>query len=285
MYHHAPIDPVSAVEQTRVVLSESALWRFDDSGIPPAPGWSTLDFDDSLWKSGEGLFGFNALSLPAPLKRTLTGGRSTYYFRGRFNISDVSTNLSLALRKVVDDGAVFYLNGREIHRQNMPAGVIQHSTPATSEVAEIEFAGPIRFSEQYLLPGTNLLAVEVHQAAVSATGSSGIVLSGGGLALVEEGRVNAAVPNNLSRESGSAPFVIDSLAGYAIHNFTGLTDGGYGNAFTETQIAGSEILAIRVTPECVSPAFRRSAASLLDATIPERMATGRWGYTLFNTRA
>ena len=35
---------------------------------------------------------------------------------------------------------------------------------------------------------------------------------------------------NLARQPGATPFVIDSLAGYPIHDFLHLTDGVYGNS-------------------------------------------------------
>src|SRR4030095_4212108 len=62
-----------------------------------------------------------------------------------------------------------------------------------------------------------------------ATTSSGIVLTGGGLTLVEEGPFDGPPPRNLARQRGAAPFVIDSLAGYPIHDYLHLNDGVYGN--------------------------------------------------------
>jgi hypothetical protein len=76
--------------------------------------------------------------------------------------------------------------------------------------------------------GVNVLAVEVHQVT-PATTSSGIVLTGGGLTLVEEGPMGGTVPTNLARQPGVVPFVIDSLAGYPIHDYLHLNDGVYGN--------------------------------------------------------
>jgi hypothetical protein len=70
--------------------------------------------------------------------------------------------------------------------------------------------------------------VEVHQAGAAAL-SSGIVLSGGGLALVEEGPFGGVPPMNLARQPGASAFAIDSLSGYPIHDVVGLTDGIYGN--------------------------------------------------------
>ena len=136
--------------------------------------------------------------------------------------------MTLDVLPVVDDGAVFYLNGVEIHRQNMPPGPVAYATSALSPVGDAGYAKPILVPASSLVQGVNVLAVEVHQVTSAAT-SSGIVLSGGGLTLVEEGPFGGTPPMNLARQPGAAPFVIDSLAGYPIHNYTGLTDGVYGN--------------------------------------------------------
>jgi hypothetical protein len=83
----------------------------------------------------------------------------TDYFRTRFRVPFHAS--SFILRHVVDDGAVFYLNGAEVARFNMTNGVINHQTYAI--MAPLE--GVIRtntFSQS--LCADNLLAVEVHQS-------------------------------------------------------------------------------------------------------------------------
>jgi hypothetical protein len=69
-----------------------------------------------------------------------------------------------------DDGAVVYLNGTEIVRSNMPTGTIGYLDYAASTVdggeESIFFESAI--SPSLLVPGTNVLAVEIHQR----TGSS-----------------------------------------------------------------------------------------------------------------
>ena len=228
MYHAAPLDPVAAVTTNLIVSPLAANWRFDDSGVAPGADWRLPGYNDSAWATGAGLLTFNTGVLPAPTGTMLAGGRTTYYFRTTFNFSGATSNVTLDVRAIVDDGAVFYLNGTEILRHNLPAGPISHSTSAVGPVGDAGFLNPIVIPAASLVSGANVLAVEVHQITSDAI-SSGIVLTGGGLTLVEEGPPNGTVPMNLARQAGSAPFVIDSLSGFPIHNFTGLTDGVYGN--------------------------------------------------------
>jgi hypothetical protein len=67
-----------------------------------------------------------------------------------------------------DDGAVVYLNGREVARSNMPAGSIDYNTAASSDVEGVNedtlYVFDIDGSDLDLLQtGTNVIAVEVHQ--------------------------------------------------------------------------------------------------------------------------
>lgn len=229
MYHAPPFDPVPAVTSNFTLVPITGAWRYEDTGTDLGTGWREPGYIDSTWSSGAGLLIFNTGALPAPPGTTLAANRTTYYFRTGFNFSGATSNVTLDVRAVVDDGAVFYLNGTEIFRQNMPAGAMTYATSASSPVGDASYANPIVVPASSLVQGANVLAVEVHQVT-SATTSSGIVLTGGGLTLVEEGPVSGSVPMNLARQPGVVPFVIDSLAGFPIHDYLHLNDGVYGNA-------------------------------------------------------
>ena len=64
----------------------------------------------------------------------LPSGPITYYLRAEFQYDDLPSQTELALDTIIDDGAVFYLNGFEVYRENMPAGSVSYATPASSEV-------------------------------------------------------------------------------------------------------------------------------------------------------
>ncbi|RIK81830.1 MAG: hypothetical protein DCC68_07805 [Planctomycetota bacterium] len=94
---------------------------------------------------------------------TLDLGPTTYYFRKEFNFAGNPAATELSLRTYIDDGAVIYLNGQEIHRQNMPAGAIGHETFAVTAVSSPSLGTTIAVPAGILQSGTNVLAVEVHQ--------------------------------------------------------------------------------------------------------------------------
>ena len=231
MFHAPPLDPVPAVTSNLLVVPITGTWRYNDTGTDLGTAWRATAYDDSAWPTGAGLLAFNAGPLPAATNTALAAGRAAYYFRRSFSFSGAASNVTLDVRAIVDDGAVFHLNGVEIFRQNMPVGPLGYATSALGPLGDAGYANPIVVTASNLIQGMNVLAVEVHQVT-SAASSTGILLSGGGLTLVEEGPLGGSVPMNLARQAGSVPFVIDSLAGYPIHDYLHLDDGQYGNSFS-----------------------------------------------------
>lgn len=94
---------------------------------------------------------------------------STYYFRRTFDYDGALDRTSLSLQLQVDDGAVVYLNGEEVYRENMPTGVVGHSTFATNEVETQVLSSEILIPVSALVTGSNTLAVSVHQSAQNST--------------------------------------------------------------------------------------------------------------------
>lgn len=77
----------------------------------------------------------------------------------------------LFLRLLWDDGAVVHLNGIEVFRSNMPTGTISATTFALTPLAAPEESDFVSTSIERanLLSGTNVLAVEVHQANLTSS--------------------------------------------------------------------------------------------------------------------
>lgn len=228
MYHAPPIDPVPGVYSNATLVSMEGNWRYHDQGVDLGAGWRAFDYDASAWPEGKGLLYFNVGSLPAKTNTLLTPGRQTYYFRTRFTFNGPTAGAQLVLSAVVDDGAVFYLNGVEVNRYNLPAGDINYSTLALGPVSDATLQSQIIVPSELLRQGENVLAVEVHQSK-GATQVDGLIMTGGGLVLQESRVTGNPVPPNLARQAGVVPFVIDSLSGFPIHDYLHLNDGVYGN--------------------------------------------------------
>ena len=155
--------PPPSLRQTPIADIQ-ARWKFNDSGADLGAAWRGSGYDDSAWPSGQALFYRGAASLPAATNTLLASGRITCYFRKTFAVAGDISPVQLQLRPLIDDGAVFYLNGAEVARVNMPAGAVNRSTLAAVPVATASYGDTITLAAGSLIPGTNLLAVEVHQA-------------------------------------------------------------------------------------------------------------------------
>lgn len=93
----------------------------------------------------------------------LETGIITTTFRARFELDADPAATELFASCKLDDGAVFYLNGVEVLRENMPSGAVNADTLASDAVDEVE-ALSLSIPTGSLVRGENVLAVEVHQA-------------------------------------------------------------------------------------------------------------------------
>jgi hypothetical protein len=156
-----------------VLIAKGASWSFLDDGADPGTAWRAPGFDDASWASGPAELGYGDGK-----ESTLVGfggnpsaKHVTTYFRHAFSVADPSTIGGLHLSIKRDDGAIVYLNGAEVHRSNLPPGPVSARTLAAGTVAgdaELAFVvAPIDAS--LLVPGRNLIAVEIHQRSVASS--------------------------------------------------------------------------------------------------------------------
>lgn len=146
-----------------------AVWRYLDDSTDPGSGWKDLLFDDSHWAEGHAEFGFGDGDEVTMVSRgpVEPGTSVAYYFRKTFDLDEPENLVELTLRLRVDDGAVAHLNGVEIARLNLPAGI--DILPSTLAIVEVSGAGE-RDSVVRDVPlgtlqrGANVLAVQVHKA-------------------------------------------------------------------------------------------------------------------------
>jgi hypothetical protein len=164
MYHAPPTLEVPATIGSNAFVSLTNLWRYDQSGTDLGTAWRDNNYNDSAWAVGSGAFYFTTANIGAPRNTELMLGPTTYYFRASFVYGGAQAALALNLRYLVDDGTVVYLNGREISRFNLPNGLISYTNNAMVSILNAGLRAPVPVALTNLLIGTNVLAVEVHQA-------------------------------------------------------------------------------------------------------------------------
>lgn len=160
--------PAPPVEGTRLVRSGST-WRYYYGQPAPPSEWLTPGFDDAGWRSGPAQLGYGDGDEATVITDAAGTKPITAYFRFAFDVADSLEVDRLLVSLVRDDGAVVYLNGQELLRDNMPDGVIGPETPAASTTPEENKARTFQATAAALVKGRNLLAVEVHQANAASS--------------------------------------------------------------------------------------------------------------------
>lgn len=156
----------------QVLVSWSSVWRYNQTANLDGVNWFSPGYDDSAWPTGQGVLADEECGcLPQPIRTPLAdnSGRMTFYFRTSFDYSGSLQGLQLRLTTLLDDGAVVYLNGQEIFRIGMPDGTPTYSTAAARTVSDANYEGPFTLPANALVPGNNVLAVEVHQVNSSSS--------------------------------------------------------------------------------------------------------------------
>ncbi len=160
------------LEQMTLVPA-GAVWWYSDQGFDLGTGWRAAGFDHTAWKKGAAQLGYGDDDVVTVIDfgPDAANKHITIYFRGEFQVDDPQRILSATLGLMRDDGAVVYLNGKEVFRSNMPSGTVTYKTLASAAVSgsdestyyETELAG------SQFLTGRNLLAIELHQSSASSS--------------------------------------------------------------------------------------------------------------------
>ena len=219
--------------QTLDLIGFTDTWRYHQTA-DLGTAWYGTNYNDAGggWNSGPGLLYVENSALPAPKSTPLTLGRRTYYFRIHFNLDVEPSQLSaLKLRTIVDDGAVFYLNGNAtpFFTVGMTDGQSGYAAFANRTVGEATI-------EEFTLPttglvrGDNVLAVEVHQVN---DGSSDIVFGAelkGERSVVQPGIVADIVDVSPDPTSGPVNSITitfpEPVTGFGLSDLSLSRDGG-----------------------------------------------------------
>ena len=159
------------------LIPPGAIWKYLDTGVAPAANWASPAFNDGGhggWKSAKAQFGYGDgdETTVVNLGSHQLFHPITTWLRHHFSAATGTSNLVLRLLR--DDGAVVYLNGTEIYRNNMSAGAVTDATLATNNVsgaaenAWLEIPLSNALVPPLFTAGDNVLAVEVHQYSVNS---------------------------------------------------------------------------------------------------------------------
>ncbi|RQW04791.1 hypothetical protein EH222_10660, partial [candidate division KSB1 bacterium] len=158
-------------QSRRTLLARGSRWKYFDKGVFPGAGWNRIGFNDATWASGLAELGYGDgdENTAVDFGPDEDDKYVTSYFRTSFQVTNAAAIQSLIFKILRDDGAVVYLNGREVVRTNMPDGTIQYNTWASSSVEDENTFFEFSLAADALVDGENIVAVEVHQHSATSS--------------------------------------------------------------------------------------------------------------------
>ncbi|MDP1747022.1 MAG: glycosyl hydrolase [Bacteroidota bacterium] len=160
---------VDIAKPSKELISAGSSWKYLDNGTNQGTEWRAPSFNDATWKIGnaEFCYGDGGEATVVSYGPSSTNKYITTYFRKAFTVTDISTISGLELGLIRDDGAVVYINGVEVYRNNLPSGTIFYNTlaPTIIDATKESIYIIVNISSSSLVNGTNHIAVEIHQNA------------------------------------------------------------------------------------------------------------------------
>jgi len=165
------------IAEARTLIEEGDLWYYYVATEPPPSLWNQPDFDpeEAGWLQGPTGIGYGDNDDATMVDYMMNQAVTLYAYLAWDFPGDPSSLLYLRARIRYDDGYVLYLNGVEVARANVAGSppAYDEVTPTTHEIT----GGTGQFDEEIdLLPqrsllkaGTNVLACEVHNAALDSS--------------------------------------------------------------------------------------------------------------------
>ncbi len=171
----------STVTPTRdtALLPAGAVIRYLKGTEEPPADWRTTGFNAAAWAVGVTGIGYgdgDDATVLVDMEQNLPSdpgpdypGYMSVYLRTSFNVPDASAPGTLNLVVDYDDGFVAYLNGTEVARRGLTGAAI----PAFNAAGASHEAGTpetidISSKKNLLVNGTNVLAVQIHNSAITS---------------------------------------------------------------------------------------------------------------------
>lgn len=167
------------VHHWETVVYAADTWTYFIGKSEPPADWHTLGFVDTSWAEGPGGIGYGDSDDATEIESTLS-----LYMRIKFSISDTAVISKSVFNMDYDDAFVAYLNGVEIARSNIGAPgdhpVYDQTSTGFHEAAMYQGGSPEYYylttqqTSDLLIPGDNVLTVQVHNESITSSDLSSI---------------------------------------------------------------------------------------------------------------
>jgi hypothetical protein len=151
-------------------------WRPGDSeASSPVGDWRKSDFvEDASWNTATLPIGFGGVG-DMIFKTPISGMRGSYsslFLRNEFSIAPGEIPPALQLRFMLDDGLLMWINGVEVHRENMPGQAgeeLNFSEVASGNYSESASVVKTFEASGFLVEGTNTVSVQLFNANIGSS--------------------------------------------------------------------------------------------------------------------
>jgi Calcineurin-like phosphoesterase/PKD domain/Purple acid Phosphatase, N-terminal domain/Secretion system C-terminal sorting domain len=163
---------ITIVSAQLSLIPLGAAWKYKDSGVSPGNTWTSTAYNDANWATGNAQLGYGEGDEATIVNFGVNPNNKfvTTYFRKVIAIQNLAQIKSLDMRVKRDDGIVMYVNGVEVYRDNMPAGIITYSTFSSTFAPD---DGQSFLSNKLPLNsfvnGNNVIAIEIHQNSLTSS--------------------------------------------------------------------------------------------------------------------
>lgn len=163
------------VNHFETAIDNSHIW---DYTLPMAniPNWTNTAFSTAGWQQGKMSIGYG----DGDDSTVIAGPQTTVYSRVSFNVANINDIVKAILDIDYDDGFVAYLNGVEIARIGLTGTPPNFDELAQDHEAQLYQGGTLTSLDldmgivaSALVNGTNVLALEVHNASATSSDLTG----------------------------------------------------------------------------------------------------------------
>lgn len=164
-----PVTTTAAAPGPVRVVDFGATWRYRNVGTAPTADWVQIGYDDRAWLEGPAVLGREETTQAT----VLTPGSGVRWFRRAFTVPAATAVTGMRVELVADDGALVFVNGVEVVRDNLPAGTVTTATlaPAYRTGSEERAVRTFTVPASMLVDGANVVTVQLHQASGSTDAS------------------------------------------------------------------------------------------------------------------
>jgi lamin tail-like protein/IPT/TIG domain-containing protein/CotH protein len=177
--------PAPFIEE-KELFGENTPWRYqkgwDGTAMAPfstpATAWRDPGFDDAGWPEGTTGIGYGDGTSDVTALDDMKDHYISFAARKRFTIPpEIQAQMEAVVLKLrFDDGYVAYLNGVEVGRLNVGTADVPFDLPAAALKDVTATPTLVNIPLEKLLPGENVLAVEVHNRTLTDS-DSGLIPS------------------------------------------------------------------------------------------------------------